>query len=295
MDAPFAGAPALPHAGATRAELEALLRQALARGLHGLCFGAYLPGQSPEQGSQLDEAQIRARLELIRPFTRWVRSFSCTDGNQLTPRLAHQLGLKTMVGAWLGADREKNEVELAAAIEVARAGHADLLAIGNEVLLREDLPEAELIGYLERARAAAPGVPVGYVDAYYLFCQHPRLVAACDVLLINCYPFWEYCALEHALAYMKEMVARVERVAGGRRIIISETGWPSAGTPVGAAVPSVENALRYLLATLEWTDAAGLDLFYFAAFDEAWKAGAEGDRGVTWGLWDQDGRPKYGG
>jgi exo-beta-1,3-glucanase (GH17 family) len=93
---------------------------------------------------------------------------------------------------------------------------------------------------------------------------------------------------------MKEMYARVERIAGGRPVIISETGWPSAGTPVGEAVPSVENALRYLLATLEWTEAAGIDLFYFAAFDEAWKAGPEGDRGVTWGLWDQDGRPKYG-
>ncbi len=293
MDAPVTGAAPLPFAGASRAELEALLRQALTRGLHGLCFSAYLPGQSPEHGSQLDEAQILARLELIRPHTRWVRSFACTDGNQLVPRVAHSMGLKTMVGAWLGTDRAKNEVELAAAIEVARAGHADLLAIGNEVLLREDLPEAELIDYLQRARAAAPGVPIGYVDAYYLFCQHPRLVEACDVLLINCYPFWEYCALEHSLAYMKEMYARVERVAGGRRIIISETGWPSAGTPVGAAVPSEENALRYLLATLDWTDRANIELFYFAAFDEAWKAGPEGDRGVTWGLWDQDGRPKY--
>jgi exo-beta-1,3-glucanase (GH17 family) len=64
---------------------------------------------------------------------------------------------------------------------------------------------------------------------------------------------------------------------------------------VGGAVPSEENALRYLLGTLEWTEAEGIDLFYFAAFDEAWKAGAEGDRGVTWGLWDQEGRPKYVG
>jgi exo-beta-1,3-glucanase (GH17 family) len=199
------------------------------------------------------------------------------------------------VGAWLGTDRRKNEEELAAAVEVARAGHADLLAVGNEVLLREDLPEADLVDYLRRAKAALPGVAISYVDAYYLFCQHPRLVEACDVLLTNCYPFWEYCALEDSLAYLKEMHARVVRVAGGRRVVISETGWPSAGTPVGAAVPSPENALRYLLATLEWTEAAGIDLFYFAAFDEAWKAGPEGDRGVTWGLWDQDGRPKYGG
>jgi len=293
MDAPVAGG-RLPHAGASRAELAALLRQALARGLHGLCFSAYLPGQSPDLNTQLGEAQILARLEIIRPFTRWVRTFSCTDGNEKTPRLAHQLGLKTLVGAWLGTDRAKNEVELERAIAVARAGHADILAIGNEVLLREDLPEAELVDYLRRAKAALPGVPISYVDAYYLFCQHPRLVEACDVLLANCYPFWEYCDLEHALAYMKEMHARVVKVAGGRPVVISETGWPSAGTPVGAAVPSEENALRYLLATLEWTEAAGIDLFYFSAFDEAWKAGPEGDRGVTWGLWDQDGKPKYG-
>jgi len=295
LDAPTAGAAPTPHASATREDLLILFRRALARGIHGLCFGAYLPGQSPERGTQISEAQIRARLGIIRPHTRWIRSFSCTDGNQAIARLAKEAGLKTLVGAWIGDDREKNEVELAGLIEVGRAGHADIVAIGNEVLLREDLPEEELIGYLRRARAALPGIPVSYVDAYYLFVQHPRVVEACDVLLTNCYPFWEYRSLEHALAYMRAMHASVVRVAGGRPVIVSETGWPSAGTPVGEAVPSEENALRYLLATLEWTEAEGIDLFYFAAFDEAWKAGAEGDRGVTWGLWDQDGRLKYVG
>jgi len=293
MDAPVAG-DGLPFPTATRDELFAMVGEELARGLHGLCFGAYLPGQSPEHKSQLSEAQIQARLEIVRPHVRWVRTFSCTDGNQHIPRLAKAMGLKTLVGAWLGNDREKNEVELAALIEVAKAGHADVVAVGNEVLLREDLPEAELVEYLRRVKAAVPGVPVSYVDAYYLFVQHPRLVEACDVLMANCYPFWEYCALDHALAYMREMYARVTAAAGGKPVVISETGWPSAGTPVGAAAPSVENAVRYLLATLAWTRAEGIDLFYFAAFDEAWKAGAEGDRGVTWGLWDQEGKLKYG-
>jgi exo-beta-1,3-glucanase (GH17 family) len=293
MDTGLAAAGGIPYPTATRAELVDRFEQALARRLHGLCFSAYLPGQSPELGTRLSEAQVRARLGLVRPYTRWVRSFSCTDGNEAIPRIAREMGMKTLVGAWLGTDLEKNEAELAGAIAVARAGHADLLAVGNEVLLREDLPEAALIDYLRRAKSALPGVPVSYVDAYYLFVQHPRLVEACDVILANCYPFWEYCPLEQALAYMKEMHARVVRIAGGRPVLISETGWPSAGTPVGEAVPSVENALRYLLATLEWTDAAGIDLFYFAAFDEAWKAGPEGDRGVTWGLWDQEGKPKY--
>ena len=30
-----------------------------------------------------------------------------------------------------------------------------------------------------------------------------------------------------------------------------------------------------------------------AAFDEAWKVGAEGDVGAYWGLWDRHGLPKY--
>lgn len=294
MDASRAAA-FVPHARATRAELSALLRRALARGLHGLCFGAYLPGQSPEHGTQLGEAQIRARLEVIRPHVRWIRTFSCTDGNEAIPRLAKGMGLRTLVGCWLGTDAEKNERELAGLVEVARAGHADVLAVGNEVLLRGDLSEPALLGAMRRVRDAAPGVPVSTVDAYYLFVEHPRVVEACDVLPVNCYPFWESCPLDRALAYMREMVARVRTVAGGRPVAIAETGWPSAGTPVGGAVPSEENALRYLLGALEWAEAEGIDLFYFAAFDEAWKAGAEGDRGVTWGLWDQDGRPKYAG
>ncbi|MBK8789615.1 MAG: glycosyl hydrolase [Holophagaceae bacterium] len=266
-------------------------RQVLEAGVHGLCFSPYLEGQAP--GSIVTEAQIQARLEIIRPYTRWIRTFSCTEGHQHTPRLAHGLGLKTLVGAWLGTDREDNERELAAAIEVARAGHADLLAIGNEVLLREDLSEDELLDYLQRAKAAVPGVPVGYVDAYYLFELHPRITAACDILMTNCYPFWEGCPRDRAVAYMQSMYQRTLAVANGKRVIVSETGWPNTGQAFHGSVPSVEGALRYFLDTCNWGRADEIPIFYFAAFDEAWKVGDEGDVGAYWGLWDKDGQPKY--
>jgi glucan 1,3-beta-glucosidase len=274
-----------------RDALAAEFREILLAGVHGLCFSPYLEGQAP--GSAISEAQIRARLEIIRPHTRWVRSFSCTEGHEHTPRIAHELGLKTLVGAWLGTDREINEREVTAAIEVARAGHADLLAIGNEVLLREDLPEDELLGYLHRVRQALPGVPVGYVDAYYLFEKHPRVTAACDVVLTNCYPFWEGCPREQAIAYMQGMYRRTVAAAAGRRVIVSETGWPHTGSAFRGAVPSVEGAMRYFIDTCRWAERDEVEIFYFAAFDEAWKVGAEGDVGAFWGLWDKDGLPKY--
>jgi GPH family glycoside/pentoside/hexuronide:cation symporter len=274
------------------ADLAGEFAATLHAGVHGLCFSPYLEGQAP--GSLVGEAQIRARLGIIRPYTRWVRTFSCTEGHERTPRIAHELGMKTLVGAWLGTDRAINEREIAGAIEIARAGHADILAVGNEVLLREDLSEDELLGYLQRVRQAVPpDVPVGYVDAYYLFERHPRITAACDVVLTNCYPFWEGCPRDQAIAYMQSMYQRTVAVAAGKKVIISETGWPHTGTAFHGAVPSVDGAMRYFIDTCRWAQQDRVEVFYFEAFDEAWKVGAEGDVGAYWGLWDTNGQPKY--
>jgi exo-beta-1,3-glucanase (GH17 family) len=223
-----------------------------------------------------------------------VRTFSCTDGHEQTPAIAHAMGLQTLVGAWLGTDAAINEREIEGVIAVASAGHADIVAIGNEVLLREDLGEDELIAQIERVKRALPGVPVGYVDAYYLFEKHPRVTAACDVVMTNCYPFWEGCPREQALAYVQTMLQRTRAAAPGKRVLISETGWPDKGSNFHGAVPSQEGAMRYFIDTLRWAREENIEIFYFAAFDEAWKVGAEGDVGAYWGLWDKDARPKFG-
>ena len=288
---PPALAKPLPLSPQAQAVLADELRNVLRAGVHGLCFSPYLEGQSP--GSEVSELQIRTRLALIRPHTRWIRTFSCTDGHQHTPRIAHELGIKTLVGAWLGTDRAINQREIDGVIALARAGHADIVAIGNEVLLREDMPEDELLGYIHQVKQALPGVQVGYVDAYYLFEKHPRVTAACDVILTNCYPFWEGCPREQALAYMQSMVRRTLAVAGGKRVIISETGWPDQGSNFHGAVPSVEGAMRYFIDTQLWAQQDSIEIFYFAAFDEAWKVGAEGDVGAYWGLWDKRGVSKF--
>ena len=267
------------------------LRAVLQRGVHGLCFSPYLEGQAP--GDPIGEAQIRERLKIIQPCTRWIRTFSCTDGLEQTPRIAHELGMQTLVGAWIGTDAEINEREIQGVIEVARAGHADIVAVGNEVLLREDMAEDELLACIQRVKQALPGVPVGYVDAYYLFELHPKITAACDVVLTNCYPFWEGCPREGALAYMQSMLRRTRAAAPGKRIVISETGWPDQGSAFHGSVPSTEGAMAYFVDTFEWAEREGIEVFYFAAFDEAWKVGAEGDVGAYWGLWDKDGRPKF--
>ncbi len=268
-----------------------LVHQTLMLGVHGLSFSPYTNGQGPD--AVVGAEQIRERMAVIQPYTKWIRTFSCCNGSELIPAIAHQLGLKTLVGAWLGTDLDINEREIDGVIKIARAGHADRVAVGNEVLLREDMDEDKLLEYIRRVKDALPDIEVGYVDAYYLFEKHPRITAACDVVFANCYPFWEGCEREGAVAYMQSMVQRVMAVAMGKPVVISETGWPDKGTPFHGAQPSRENAMTYFVDCCRWSQAAGIDLFYFSAFDEAWKVGAEGDVGAYWGIWDAEGQLKY--
>ncbi len=272
-------------------DLRSLVGEILDAKIHGICFSPYVEGQGP--GTEITEAQIRERLEIVAPYVRWVRTFACSEGLEKIPRIAADMGLKSMVGVWLDEDRERNNEELATALEVASAGHADILAVGNEVLLRGELPQEELIEYIERAKAGVTNVPVGYVDAYFLFEDYPEVTEACDVILANCYPFWEGCPAEHALLYMKEMYRRAVHVAGGKKVIVSETGWPNIGTATEGAVPSIGNAIKYFVDTYKWAEEDGIEVFYFSAFDEAWKVDKEGDVGAFWGLWDKDGNLKY--
>jgi exo-beta-1,3-glucanase (GH17 family) len=281
----------LDVSGLSREDLRSIVRQILEAKIHGISFSPYVEGQGP--GTELGEAQIVERLQVIAPYVQWVRSFSCTEGHELIPRLAKERGLKTMVGVWLDDDLEKNEQQLANAIEVSKRGDADILAVGNEVLLRGDLSEDQLLEYLGRVKQAVPDTIVGYVDAYFQFVDHPRVTEACDVLLANCYPFWEGCPAEHALLYMKDMYRRVVNVAHGKKVIVSETGWPNIGTATDGAVPSLENAIKYFVDTCRWAEEDDIEIFYFSSFDETWKVDREGDVGAYWGLWDKDGNPKY--
>ena len=278
-------------ASASLDSLKQAFKEILTKGIHGISFSVYLEGQGP--GSQISIEQVRDRMRILQPHVKWVRSFSCTDGNELIPQVAHEFGIKTLVGAWLGDEPDKNEAEIQGVIEVAQAGYADIVAVGNEVLLREDLSEAEIIAAIQRVKTAVPHLPVAYVDAYYEFPAHPNMVEACDVILINCYPFWEECPIEHSLLYMKEMYRQAVHAAQGKSVIITETGWPNVGTPEGGAVPSLEHALKYFIDTYVWAEQDDIEIFYFSSFDETWKIDAEGDVGAYWGLWDKDGNLKY--
>ena len=274
-------------------DITLLYSQVLQSGMHGLCFSMYEDGQKP--GDTISEEQVRRRLEIMAPYTKWVRSFSCIEGNEFIPKIARELGMKTLVGAWLGDDAEKNEKEIEALIQLAKEGFVDIAAVGNEVMYRKDLSEDELLSFIHKVRKEIPShIPVGYVDAYYEFTIKPRITEACDVILTNCYPYWEGTNQEYALSHMKSMYHQAKSVGNGKQVIITETGWPSQGESFKDSHPSAENAMKYFINTQLWSKDENIEIFYFSSFDESWKVGPEGEVGAHWGIWDKNEKLKYG-
>jgi len=268
-------------------ELRALWRKTIEDGFHGICFSMYEDGQEP--GDDISFEQVERRVKILKPHVEAIRSFSCIEGNEFVPMAAKKQGLKTLVGAWLSDDKEDNEKEIEGLIALAKAGHVDVAAVGNEVLYRSDLTLEELLGYIKRVKEALAGlnIPVGYVDAYYEFSRHPELVEHSDVVLANLYPYWEGCPIEYALGHMQAMYGQVVDAAQGKPIIITETGWPSEGGGLKGAVAGHEASMKYFIDAINWTKENDIPIFYFSSFDESWKTGDEGDVGAYWGLWDK--------
>lgn len=277
----------------SEAELKALWHKTLGEGIHGICFSMYEDGQKP--GDDISIEQVECRVLKLKPYVKAIRSFSCIEGNEFVPMMAKKHGLNTLVGAWLGDDKDDNEAEIEALVKLAKEGYVDVAAVGNEVLYRGDLTLEELVGYIKRVKDAlkGTGVPVGYVDAYYEFSRHPIIVEHSDVILANLYPYWEGCPIEYALGHMQAMYGQVVDAAQEKPIIITETGWPSQGGGLKGAIAGPESAMKYFIDAMRWTRENDIPIYYFSSFDESWKVGPEGEVGAYWGLWDKHEQLKF--
>jgi len=256
-----------------------------------------LPGQTPfTKGFVVSAAQIDADLALLANFTRCVRTYSVDQGLDAVPALARKHGLRVMLGLWIGRDRAENERELARGLEVIRrdADAIDAVIVGNEVLLRRELPAAALAGYIGRVRAAA-ALPVTYADVWEFWLQNPELAGATSFVTVHLLPYWEDdpMPIDRAVDHVVSVLARVREAFPGTEVFAGEAGWPSVGRRREGAVPSLVNQARFVRELANAAAAQGLRYNVIEAFDQPWKRRLEGTVGGFWGVLDAAGREKF--
>ncbi len=256
--------------------------------LWGICYGPFRPGQSPRIGVYPSEEEVAEDLAILAGRVERIRLYSSTHIHREIPRLAADAGLRCWAQAWLDQDAASNEEEIEALIAVGQEGHAEVLIVGSEVLLRGDMSAPDLIALIERVRAAVPDVPVTYNDTCQELLDNPEVVTACDLVMFNSYPYWEAVPPGEAVAHVARDYDRIAAAFPDRRLVIGETGWPSAGADNGLAIPDPVHQRRFLTGLVEWARSRGVEYLFFSAFDEPWKAAIEGTVGGNWGLFNSD-------
>ncbi len=290
---------------------------AAACGGEGLAFSPFRDGQDPNLGLLPTISEIVADLRQMQSVTCRIRTYRASGPFEDAIRQAHHLGLRVTAGALLGNNTATNEAEIAAVLRLANEGALEAVVIGNETQLLGTVPEAMLVSYLDRVRAALPAtVPVSTAEPWDLWIARRHLADHVDFVMIHVHPFWQRVRAEEASAYVLECLARVRAQFTGQEVVIGETGWPSGGSSSDAGVPreivpSPGGEERFVRELRPAAAAAGVTYFLHEAYDQEFKwresirSGVEGPPalplardlsgrypGSSWGVFAADGRLK---
>ncbi|NJO67796.1 MAG: beta-1,6-glucan synthase [Rhodospirillales bacterium] len=242
--------------------------------------------------------QIEYDLTLLAERTECVRTYSVDIGLGEVLPIANRLGMKVMLGVWIGWEEHKNLKELDRAIALVQRYPETVkaLIVGNEVLLRREQPPEKLIALIERARAAVPeSVPVTYADVWEFWRKHPEVSRAVDLMTIHTLPYWEDhpIPIEHAVAHVGAIARKMQAEFPDKPIVIGEAGWPSAGRMRRGAEPTPVNQARFIRELMRLSENEGIGLNLIEAFDQPWKRLLEGTVGGHWGVYNEDRTPKF--
>jgi glucan 1,3-beta-glucosidase len=254
-------------------------------------------GETPlDVNAFISPERIDADLRALSQRFDCVRTYSQGQGLSAVPEIAGRYGMKVLMGIWLGSDKQANAQQIQLGIAAARRNPQVLrgVIVGNEVLLRGELSSKELAAYLHEVRSAI-SVPVTYADVWEFWMRHPELAGSVDYLTIHILPYWEDQPVspERAVQHVATVYAKVQQAFPGRRVMIGETGWPSAGRPRQTASASVVNEARYLREFLRYAATVNMPYNVIEAFDQPWKRAQEGTAGGYWGIFDVHAQPKF--
>lgn len=243
------------------------------------------------------------------------------------------LDLKVYLGAYPNpvnspADEAANQVELDAAIRLAKAFPDTVLAVsvGNETMVEwstHKIPPETIAGYLRKVRAAITQ-PVSTNDNWLFWASVPKVVAeSVDFAAVHTYPFLDTHYNPTKYDWRQKQVAEAQRAQamidatlaeaklqfndarkglqklnlGSLPMLIGETGWAAvdtAGGPTLSFRAHPVNQKLYFDALQAWVTEGRRDtqgpkaIFYFQAFDEPWKQGDDG-----WGLFNAQRQARY--
>jgi glucan 1,3-beta-glucosidase len=236
--------------------------------------------------------KIRSDLKTLSTMTRAIRLYSSTGGVELVPPIAAEFGLKVTVGAWIDKDKDRNEREIKAAIELARRNSNVIgVVVGNEVIYRGEQKVEDLIDMIKKVKGAVR-VPVTTGEIWNIWRDNPDLASNVDFIAAHVLPYWENFTSHQAVDQAVDRYNLLRNLFPGKRIVIAEFGWPSAGYNLRDADPGPFQQALTLRNFVSRAEAIGMEYNIVEAIDQPWKF-FEGGVGPYWGILNANREPKF--
>ncbi|MGA7183708.1 MAG: glycosyltransferase, partial [Pseudolabrys sp.] len=260
--------------------------------LASVSYSPYAQSQHPDYGDRPTPEQIRADLKILSPYTNTIRTYSSTGGGELVPAIAAEFGLKVTLGIWIDKNEARNEREIQSAIALARRyTNINAIVVGNETTLRADKTIDELKALIQRVKRMSP-VPVTTGEIWTVWRDHPELASAVDFIAAHILEYWVGIPAEKVVDETIAHYNKLRAIHPGKRIVIAEFGWPSAGYNMLKANPGRIEQATVLRDFISRAEAYGIDYNIIEAFDQPWKTN-EGGVGMYWGMFDASRHAKF--
>ncbi len=273
--------------------------------LQCLSYTPFRGAQTPfDSALVIPPQQIDEDLNKLKAVTDCVRTYATDQGLDQVLPIAQKLGMKVLMGIWIGRDPVNNENQIRQAIDLAKQYPSALrgIIVGNEVLLRGEQTPAALTAMLKRVKEAT-GIPVTYADVWEFWRPGndrvgpglEGLAAAADFITIHILPYWEDDPIPSAqgVAHLQAIYGILKAAYPDKTVLIGETGFPSAGRQRRGAVPSIVDEARYIRDFIAYASSIHLDYNLIEAFDQPWKRALEGTVGGYWGVFSGDRALKF--
>ena len=261
--------------------------------IQGFSFSPFQSGQSPLERGYPSERQIDADLALLQGKTHAIRTYSVEDVLVKIPELARKHDINVAFGVWIDADVARNQADMKLFLETTvKSTNIVRAVVGNEVLLRGDIPIEQLAEYLDLARQELE-IPVSTAEPWHVWVKHHELAEHVDYLAVHMLPYWEGVHIDAAVDYVVEKINLLKTLFPDKPIVIAEVGWPSNGRTRQAAVASPANQAIFLRRFLERAQKENYIYYVMEAFDQPWKRISEGSVGAYWGVYNDARQEKF--
>jgi exo-beta-1,3-glucanase (GH17 family) len=241
---------------------------------------AWSPRQPDGSCMTTEEATVRLNaLKQVERLAQTVSTFSTDDCDTLKNLVpaAKATGVKVNVGVWAvdRANFEAGKRALEDSIQTFGSDWLNTVSVGSESLYRKEIhPQVLAQQIYDVKRMVQIGdkadVPVGTSEPWTSWVDGANVdvIEACDFVGLNAFPYWQGKPIDQGLTTLQKAIYATWTATSGKPLVVTETGWPSAGPAFEEAVASLENQEKYFNEAVPWLLQQKIPYVWFSGWDE---------------------------